>query len=307
MKNALMMAFICDPYLAAFQVDLYNRFWKNEVDEVLINVNGTNERIKNWIGDLWESQDKVTFVDRQRMMRQGTAFNYLYPHISKDVEVVVTMDSDNFIYSEDVINKFADIIESEEYGIIGSTGYHAYPSEVSNLIVNRYGTVRVNPFMSFWDKHILNKLPEVNWTSFAYKQGDIYPPVGLIPADGYMEVMAKLTLDVLHTGVKYLTIPPALFEKYVHVGGISQVFRRYFPEIEGTDGRLQDNVNFVQVDYLVWRELLFRATKKVIPFPDINQIHERIYDEKMAMIGISKSTEEELIVRNKTQYPRLFQ
>jgi hypothetical protein len=304
MRTALMVAFVCDPYLAIFQEKLYHRFYKDEVSEVLVNVNGKNDQIKDWIADLWRSQEKVTFVDSQRMMRQGTAFNYLYPHI-KDADVVMTMDSDNFIYSKGVVNRFVDIIESEQYGIIGSVGSHAYPSEVADYIVKRHGTVRINPFMSFWDKHLLDKLPEVDWTSFAYKSGDIYPPVGLIPADGYMEVMAKLTLDVLNLPSKFLKIEPAEFGKYVHVGGISQIFRRYFSVIE--DGNaIPDNTNFIQLDYLVWRKLLFEATKDDFPFADINETHEKILAEKFEMTGVDKGLIDELVKRNKIQYPGLF-
>jgi len=48
-KVSLMMAFVCDPYLAMLQKKLYEKYWKDEVNEVLINVNGRNKEILNII------------------------------------------------------------------------------------------------------------------------------------------------------------------------------------------------------------------------------------------------------------------
>ena len=58
-KLSIMIVFICNPYLAIIQKRLYLKYWKDEVDEVLIGVNGRNDMIRKFIVDLWKDDDKV--------------------------------------------------------------------------------------------------------------------------------------------------------------------------------------------------------------------------------------------------------
>ena len=98
-KVSVMLAFVCNPYLAILQKRLYLKYWKDEIDELLINVNGRNDVIRKFIIDLWKDDDKVSLiVDTPTEIRQGTAFETLYPGVLG--KVLVTIDSDNFIYKK---------------------------------------------------------------------------------------------------------------------------------------------------------------------------------------------------------------
>jgi hypothetical protein len=306
MTTSCLVAFVCDPYLAVFFKQLYLKYWKNEIDELLVNVNGQSRRIKNFIVDLYEHDSKVSFVDNQRMMRQGTAFNYLYPHVAKDCDVLMTMDSDNFVYEKGVVSRYVTDIKNGKTDCIGSVGNHAYPSEVLHLINAKYFAARLNPFMTFWNTKLFPKMPEVNFASFGYKKGDNYPPIGIIPADGYMEVMAKLFCDFSFVGGRHIFIPQTS-AGYVHANGISQVFRRFFHDIEGNEDEAKTSGgNFIQVNYLIWRYVLHWQAKDQVPM-DINNEHQRLINKAYGMLGLRTDTLEHMIEKEMRLYPGLLE
>lgn len=307
MKTACLICFVCDPYLAVFQKNIYLKYWKDEVDEVLVNVNGINEQLKDFIFDLWQD-DKVKVVQKERMMRQGTAFDLLYPHVSKDIDVVMTQDSDNFIYKKGVITEFVDKIASGEVDAFGSSGNHAYPPTVSRAIVAKYGTVRFNPFMTYWRKSILDQIEDLSWTSYGYEKGDSFEPVGTFEMKGHMEVMAKLSLEFFHLTKKYKIIPQAEFEKYVHIGGVSSIFRRFFHSVEGGDKNyIRAKGSRINIYYLLWDYIFWKYTKDRVPFPEYNKEMLRLIKEELKLHeGSTISDLEEVLERNKFLYPGLL-
>jgi len=307
MKTACLICFVCDPYLAVFQKNIYLKYWKDEVDEVLVNVNGINEQVKDFIFDLWQD-DKVKIVQKERMMRQGTAFNLLYPHVSKDIDIIMTQDSDNFIYKKGVVTEFVDKIVSGRVDAFGSSGNHAYPPTVSRRIVEKYGMVRFNPFMTYWRKSILDQIKDLNWTSYGYKKGDHFEPTGTFEMDGHMEVMAKLSLEYFNITKKYEIIEQSKFKKYVHVGGVSSIFRRFFHLIEGGEkSYIRAKGSRINIYYLLWDYIFWKYTKDQVPFPDYNKDMLRLIKEELKLHeGTELSVLDEMLERNKLLYPGLL-
>ena len=270
------MAFVCNPYLAVLQKRMYERFWKEEVDEVLINVNGCNDVIRQWIIDLWKD-DKVKYIDDvPSEIRQGPAFDNLYKHVSDDIGIVITMDSDNFIFKNGVLDYFKDMLDGE-YGSIGSLGYHAYPGSVSDLALEKYGTARLNPFMSFWKKEIIDQIKDVDFCTYNYKKGEKFGPLGVLPDDGWMDIMCKFSLNYFKISPKFLKITQTQEGKYIHIAALSSIMRRHYRDLENKNTQLfvQSTGSKQKLYYMAWNYAIYHFTKDVIPFKEYNIEYEK--------------------------------
>lgn len=278
MKVSVMMAFVCNPYLAILQKRLYLRYWKGEVDQVLISVNGRNDKIRKFIMDLWKDE-KVIIDEVPSEIRQGVAFDRLYLKATGDI--IITMDSDNFVYQKGVLKEYSDKVYRGEFGAIGSIGYHAWPSSVSKKILDKFGTVRLNPFLSFWKKSLMDETykenPGLNFGTYNYGKGDFFKPIGSIDAKGWMDIMAKFTLLYFSKCPKYLPIKQILDGRYFHVGALSSIYRRNFRYLED-----KNDIKYVgqgprkqPVRYLAWDKYISDITQNELNDQQFNEEHEK--------------------------------
>jgi len=281
-KVSVMMVFVCNPFIAILQKRLYLKYWKAEVDEVLINVNGRNDIIRKWIVDLWKD-DKVKFIDEQNWeMRQGIAFNNLYPHITGDI--VVTMDSDNFIFKTGVMAFNVNLITKNGNDSVGSLGYHAYPNSVAKQAIEKYGTVRLNPFFAVFRKEILDKIPDLTFGTYNYEAGEDFPPLGKISAKGWMDVMAKVSLEFLYRSSRFVRIPIARDDEYMHVGAISSIYRRTYRALEDENTQVFVQTSDVkqQAYYLGWYQYIYNLTKAEVPFEEYKKEYEKGFETEVS-------------------------
>ena len=257
-KVSVMLAFTCNPYLAVLQKQTYLKFWKDEVDEVLVNVNGKNPEIGEFIANLWREDDKVAFVEYiPAEQRQGAAFNTLFHMVTGNV--LVTLDSDNFVYKKGVIKKYSDMIFNEQYEVIGSKGNHIRPPQVAEIYCKKYGFCRYNPFMAFFRTKMIKHLDNHNFGTWGFRKGDRLSTTGEFSADGSMDVMAFLSIGILEkVGDKHLEIAENVPGDYMHISAMSSIFRRNFRALENTGIPL---VNYVprggSIGYWVWFYLLY--------------------------------------------------
>lgn len=308
-KKSVMLAFICNPYVAVLQKKTYLKYWKDEVDEVLVNVNGLNDTIRNFIADLWREDDKVTLIDNvPKEIRQGTAFDNLYPYVKG--RVLITMDSDNFIYKKGVISQFSNLVLGGEYDAVGSIGYHAYPQEVAKACIDKYGTVRLNPFMSFWDKKIADKIEKPTFKTYNYKKGEHYAPIDFnMPEDGWMDIMAPFSLEFFNKGgSKWLKIPPTKEGSYTHIGAISSQYRRFFKSLENTNTQKYETATMKnqQMYYHAWHNLIYQYSKSGVPFPEFNQEYEKGRKEQYEIIGLESNAPFQTMDKLKNLHKNLF-
>ena len=174
-RVSVLVAFVCNPYLAVLFKRMYLKYWKDEIDELLVNVNGRNHTIRKFIVDLYKDDDKVVVIDEVKgEIRQGHAFDNMY-HKSTG-EILITMDSDNFIFKKGVIEE--NCKKLEEFDSIGSFGFHAYPGQVGDICVQKYGTARLNPFMAFFKSVIIDQMTEVSFETKSFKKEDYFEYLG---------------------------------------------------------------------------------------------------------------------------------
>ena len=148
-KTTAMVVFVPDPFIAlAFKKCLPNL----GVDQLLVQVNGARKHIVDYIANIYKDHKVIKHYDHSN---QGIGFDELYPYAKGDV--LITLCSDNFVFNKEVIKTYVDMIP--EFDAVGSKGLHATPPYVADEIAEKLGTVRLNPFMSFWNKKkLINKL-----------------------------------------------------------------------------------------------------------------------------------------------------
>lgn len=291
MTISTMLAFIANPYIAVYQKKIYEKYWKDEVDELLINVNGRNDQMREFIHDLWFEDSKVKYIEQiPKERRQGSVFNDLYHHVTGDI--LMTLDSDNFIYKKGVITELVAPIRGGAKDAVGSTGNHAYPWKNARILVERNGCVRLNPFMSFFKKSTCNKIKDedIQFRSRPLKVGEYSEYLKGTPAeDGYIDVMGPFCIKFFEQSLKYTKIPPTVVGQYIHLYGVSSIFRRNFKRMEDTNDQKFDERQATRQDIGYWAsyKLLYDATKDDVPFPEYNKEYEKAFDYQLQKSGIA--------------------
>ena len=283
MRKSLMISFTCNPYLAILQKRHYLKYWKDDIDEILIGINGMNQRVIEFIRQLWADDEKCVFVDIVAAeRRQGFMFDRLYPHATGDI--IITMDSDNFIYERGWIARTAQMMGGTD--AIGSTGYHAFPAEVSQIFIKKYGTVRLNPFVAFFKKKIIDQMPVVTFETLPFKKGDMVDFWGEpMPCDGWFDVMSPFCLRYFKITSKYRTIAQQ-GPGYLHVGGLSSLYRRFWDSLDLTDNNVFSprHRDLKPQGLYYWRfyRAIYDATKNEYPDRQYNLEYEKGYIEQVA-------------------------
>lgn len=263
-KVSVLIAFVCQPYLAAIQKKLFDRVWGEEVDEVLINVNGKGDYLRKIIIDMWKKEPKVKFIDEQNWeQRQGPAFNNLYPHATGNV--IMFLDSDNFIYKKGVVRYFTDLIYGKVHTSIGSFGYHGYPAKVAERIMAKNSTVRLNPFMAFFDKSIIDKIKDLDFGAFNFAKGEAIPCIGNSDVKGWLDIFGIFCVKYFDLSRNIYKIPGDKDDEWIHVSGLSSVWRRNFRSLEEVNEFRTGKYEKISNHYLIWTYLCYEYTKDMLP------------------------------------------
>lgn len=293
LTTTALLAFVCNPYLAVLQKRTYLKYWKDEVDQVLVNVNGINSMIRKFIVDLWQDE-KVVVIEEAGRMNQGTAFDGLYPKATGDI--IMTLDSDNFIYKKGIVTRFKALIESGEFDAVGSTGQHAKPAELATWIEKKYGTVRLNPFMAFFRKEVIDKIKDVTFTTYGFCPGDYIPLLGTMKEKGWLDVMSYFCIKFGEASDKkpyFFAFDHTVSGEYFHMYGISSIFRRCFHSLEYTNTQKYEETKYTSsLFYMCRYYLLYEATKDEVLFPEYNKEYEKGFLDNL---GKTESTMEQLL------------
>lgn len=202
-----------NPYLAVYFKRLYESYWKNEVDELLVCVHGSDKKVNHFIADLFPNS-RITAIPLPEM---GAALDYIYPFVKGDI--LVTIDSDNFITEKGVIKSCVETIKSEKnkFKALGTIGKSSRPLWVGEEVAKHFGLVRLNSFLSCWDKKELDKMT-FTFQRMKFKKGeDLF---GFkFPDWCSLDTMAYMTL-------KFMQNNPILRMSRIdgshHIGGLSR-------------------------------------------------------------------------------------
>lgn len=290
-RISVLLAFVTNPFLAVYQKKIYEKYWKDEIDELLISVNGRNDQMREFIYDLWKNDDKLVRIENIAIeRRQGSVFNDLYQYVNGDI--LMTLDSDNFIYKKGVIDELVAPIRGGAKDAVGSVGNHAHPWANARILIEKNGCVRMNPFMSFFRKSIIDEISDLDFRSASLKK-DEYSDLfqGCIPEDGHIDVMGPFSIKFFQKSLKYTKIPPVVVGQYIHMYGISSIFRRNFKRMEDTNDQKFDEKQATRQDLGYWAnyKLLYDATKADIPFSEYNKEYEKAFEYQLNKSSLTMS------------------
>lgn len=209
-KVVAISTFWNNPYLAVYWKRLYEKYWKDEVDELWVCVHGKDKKVNHFIAGLFENS-KITAIPLPEM---GAALDYIYPYLTGDI--LMTIDSDTFITKKGIIKGLASKIG--EYDAIGTAGNSSRPLSLGESVANHFGLVRLNSFFSLWNKKKLDEKP-FTFQRMKFLKGDKL--FGFtFPEDGSIDTMGFMTLQFMQNNK---ILPLGLIDGIKHIGGLSHI------------------------------------------------------------------------------------
>ena len=282
MKTSLVVAFISDPYHALMWKKFYEKNFEKDIDELLININGVLPEVIDFIGSIFP---RATFISKYyNTINQGTAFNILYPEANGDI--LITMDSDNFIFKDNVISKFIKLIEGGEFDVIGSSGLHCTGEENVKQFKEKFGFVRYNPFMFLCKKELLNF--DVNFEPVFFDKGYEIEGIFNAKSDGTLDVMAYFSILLNQKQPKKLVIGADNPPEWLHVSGLSGMVRHHLIRRDGKTfygGNNKFGSIYQPLEMMSWVWYIFQKTKDDCPNKEFNNEYERAVLNKIKSSG----------------------
>jgi hypothetical protein len=198
-KLAVCCAMHCDPYQAIYYKKLFDKYWGNEVGGLYIKVSGLNYLgSKDFILDLFK--DTADFIDADWFINDhGMTLDALYPEVPDDKEVVMIMDSDEWIYKPglltDFLNSFDEGIDIVgEWCDSGSVGLKDKAHEI-------FGRCRLNPMIVLIRKKLLDQIPDIHFGSKNWKAGEV-----IVPLKNWVSLNDECTDTFGYVGLQLLNL-----------------------------------------------------------------------------------------------------
>ena len=226
--RTVLTAFNASPYLTILFKRCFDK-WKSEIDEMLVCLHSWNPVIDDENERILKDP-KVRFWRHPSYIELGEALDHIYPHAKGDV--IITIDSDNFIFDGGVIKKFAESIENNQYDAVGSKG-NSGGGDLAEHLINETGFVRLNSFMSFWDKKKIDSIDKWTFKRTYFKEDQIDDKIKELDWPicklGWVDTCGILTYKYLKKYPRVWDIKPT-DEGYMHVGGLSTFHRSVLGE-----------------------------------------------------------------------------
>jgi hypothetical protein len=291
--RTLMMCFVSDPYHALLFRESFDIF-KDEFDQVIVGISGKIPKVNDFIKELYKDCEVPWIVYYH--MNQGQVFDKIYPHVKGDI--LITMDSDNYIFKKGIISRYSSLIEKGEYDIVGTHGKHAKPSEFADALIKKFGYVRINPFMSFWKKELIDKLDNLTFQSRVWVQAGMYDREidWKMETDSSLDHMGILTLRLIRNGARINIIPAENPPEWIHPGAMATAIKHHLlrddatASLDGSDKKTcynPVNIGLLGRWYFTWRR-----TKDKYPDKEFNDEYYRAIERKA---GVSKLTMKQII------------
>lgn len=294
----VMVVMAPDPYIALMYKKFYDQNWKDEVDGLLVQVNGCNREVVDFIADLYKDETVIKHYDHSN---QGIGFDELIKLVPDDTDVLMTTCSDNFIFQKGVVKNMASNIGM--YDVVGSTGLHASPPDVADEIKDKIGFCRVNPFMSFWN---YRKLKEIDFTFQAVdkRKGSLIESLNYeCQKDVGLDVMTEMSIKYMSLGNKALVINDDDPPKYIHASGLSSAVYGHLVYPDGVNNLAGTTRNSfdcrISKDTLAWLLTCYLETWQDCPLEEFNADYWEALIRKIKRAGSSLDEIKALALKRK--------
>jgi hypothetical protein len=282
MRVEAMSAFNSDPFIALlFRKSLAN--WIDEVDRIHICIHGENDEINDFIESIFKHDKIITYRPEQRFTELGQAYDHIYPNVNCDV--LMTVDSDNFILKKGVVAKYAPIALKE--GLVGYPGCSCKPVRLWREIGQKnYNMIRINTMLSWWSKKKLDEL-KFSFQRKVLRQGDIIEGIKIEAPKITIDTLAELTIKYLKkNNGKYHRLKET--DDWFHLGGMSMFSKYCLGEngvsIYGIPSKILDKTFTVRK--LAWHYYSFITTKDQCNLFEFNHKFEKAILYKIKQSGV---------------------
>lgn len=271
--RTLMLALVSDPFHALLFKERLDVI-KDEFDQVVVGIAGKIPEANRFIEELYKEFEIPFVVDHH--MNQGQIFDKLYPYVKGDV--VITMDSDNYVFKKGIISRYAKMVESGEFDLIGSHGQHARPSQFADALMSKYKYVRMNPFMCFIKKEMLDKLDNLTFQSRVWPNPGVYDSEidWKLTEDASIDHMGVLTIRLIRLGAKIKEIGGESPPEWVHWGAMATAIKHHLCKNDGSaslDGSSNQSCgNHINIGMLGRWYFAWKRTKD--KYPDKSFVEE---------------------------------
>ena len=282
-----MVAFVPDPYIALYFKHLYDTVWKDQVDGLLVQVNGERKEVVDFIADIYKDEFVIKHYHHSN---QGIAFDELYEHF--DGDILMTLCSDNFIYKKEVIA--TELRELEKFDVVGSSGLHATPPAMADKISDKIGFCRVNPFMSFWKADKLKKIEPFTFQAINKEVGDRIEYIDMdYEIEGRLDVMTDMSIKYLAGDNKAFIHGADNPPYWMHASGLSSAVYGHLVHSDGKDlGGTKKNKHYsrdaaYKLGHLAWLYLCYSKTVDKCPLKDFNKEYINALEVKAEKNGFT--------------------
>ena len=304
MKTSCMMVFVTYPYLAILQKRLCEKYWINEVDEILINVNGGHKEVGKFIEDLWKPiSKKIVVADRYS---QGAGFDLLYHFVSGDI--LMTIDSDMFIFKQGIVGNHINRIANNNLDVIGIKHEIVRPITMADKLKSELDipTTRVAPFLSFWRKSIMDEIGEFTFDAVRPRKGDLVCGV-LMDNDIRFDMLGDLTIKFMakmgDQGRFYDLVTTDQVGESFHSGALSGIYRSSYSDLEsGSDKCGLVNPHIQSIKFLAWEWAIYQATKDDYPDKKYNKCFEKIFQLELGKTDLNMRQIDDCVNDRRKQY-----
>jgi glycosyltransferase involved in cell wall biosynthesis len=293
-KSTVLVSFIGDPYIAISFRKNYEK-WRDNIDEIIVGISAADAWMTEFISSLWEKDSKAKIVAYNEPMSHGNVFDTIYKMATG--KVIITLDSDNYIIKPEIVSEYIDQVLSGEAQVIGSTGLHCNEPPMVEKCVQDYGFVRINPFMSFWDKSLIDSTGPVTFNSVVMNYDK---KTGVLSKEGNnpirFDTMSWMTYKIFFGNkIKMTKIPTWEKGGWVHAFATSIGVKRMF--FNKKIGRVFDGFNDKpapefrpNLEWLTWMFMFHNEYKEFFPFEEYNTMYGECLLEKCDDSKILKET-----------------
>ena len=284
MKNKIfaLLVFAPDPFIALYFKRLYEANFKDEINGLLVQVNGARPEIVDFIADLYKDEFVVKHYDHSN---QGIGFDELYKKFTGDI--LMTLCSDNFIYKKGVVTKFASMIG--EYDVIGSKGLHASPTMMADKIAQRIGFCRINPFMSFWNAKKLREIEPFTFQKVGMEKGSILKALNMLyEGEGRLDVMTDMSIKFMSRDNKAFIYGADNPPDWIHASGLSSGVYGHLMHPDGKNlaGIDKDfSESKLSKEFLAWLYHCYEMTVKDCSLKKFNKAYLQAIRNKCHIMG----------------------
>lgn len=205
----------CDILVANLNLTLFTKYWQDEVDAVHLILNNAHnipeediqEFLRTWIG-----KDKVKLYYIDHGLDPNQAIKIGLGAITEGN--IMLLEDDGFIFTQGVVDKWFNLIESGASDMVGSPRYGT--GEVADAMKSKYNldySGYGDKGYAFWPNFFLCKYSDLvktdlNFDSFRFNKDQYYPELGyMFKEDTDSDTFGWMSIQLRNLGLTSVEIP----------------------------------------------------------------------------------------------------